>query len=139
MFEGMDKNPTNVPQPTDFRSVLTPHVPKNRSRVSNNREILQGVDQRSGPARRYRDLISQIAVDQGGADRCSEAKMQLIRRFAAAAVLAEALEAKLVNGEDVSIAEHAQLSSTLVRLAQRIGLSRHARLTSPSLSDVVSE
>lgn len=128
-------NPTNVPQPTNFRSVLKPYVPKNRSRVSNNREILAGIDQRLSIARRYRDLISQIVTDLGGSDRCSETKMQLIRRFASGACLAEGLEARLLNGERVSVSEYAALSSTLVRLAQRIGLARHAKLIPSTLRD----
>jgi hypothetical protein len=53
--------------------------------------------------------------------------LQLIRRFAAAAVLAEQMEARLANGEQIDIAEHATLSSTLVRLAQRIGIDRVPR------------
>ena len=130
-------NPVNVPQPTDARSVLSPNVPRNRSRISNSREILAGVDQRLAIARRYRDLVAAIAQDQGGADRCSEARMQLIRRFASGAVLAEALEARLANGEEVDISEHAQLSSTLVRLAQRIGINRVAKNVTPSLSDIL--
>lgn len=130
-------NPVNVPQPTDARSVLSPNLPRNRSRLSNQREILPGVDQRLAIARRYRDLVAQIAADQGGADRCSETRMQLIRRFASGAVLAEALEARLANGEEVDISEHALLSSTLVRLAQRIGINRIARDVSPSLSDIL--
>jgi len=86
-------------------------------------------------ARRYRDLVAQIAIDQGGADRCSETRMQLIRRFASGAVLAEELEARLARGEPVDIAEHALLSSTLVRLAQRIGLERRAKPVLPTVKD----
>ena len=63
--------------------------------------------------------------------------MQLISRFASGAVLAEALEARLANGEEVDISEHAQLSSTLVRLAQRIGINRVAKNITPSLSDIL--
>ena len=36
--------------------------------------------------------------------------------------MAEALEAKLARGEQIDITQHAVLSSTLVRLAQRIGI-----------------
>ena len=61
--------------------------------------------------------------------------MQLIRRFASGAVLAEALEARLVKGEQIDIAEHALLSSTLVRLAQRIGINRVAWDVTPTLGD----
>jgi hypothetical protein len=40
---------------------------------------------------------------------------------------AEQLESRLANGEQIDIAEHAALSSTLVRLASRIGIDRVAR------------
>jgi len=46
------------------------------------------------------------------------------RRFAAAAVLAEQMEGRLANGETIDIAEHAQLSSTLVRITNHLGLER---------------
>jgi hypothetical protein len=62
--------------------------------VSNGGDILPGVDGRSLVARRYRDITSALASDQGGADRLSEARRQLIRRFAVAAVLAEQIEAR---------------------------------------------
>jgi hypothetical protein len=132
----METDPTNVPEPTTVRSVLRPHVPRNRSRISNQREILPGIDQRLAIARRYRDLVSQIVQDAGGPDRCSETRMQLIRRFASGACLAEQLEARLARGEEVSIAEYAALSSTLVRLAQRIGMNRVPK-TVPSLADIL--
>ena len=69
----------------------------------------------------------------------SEARAQLIRRFAAAAVLAEQMEARLANGEQIEIAEHAILSSTLVRLAQRIGINRVPKDISPTLQDIQRE
>ena len=65
--------------------------------------------------------------------------MQLIRRFASGAVLAEELEARLARGEPVDIAEHALLSSTLVRLAQRIGIDRRAKNITPALRDYLEE
>ena len=111
--------------------------PKSKSRISNGADLLPGIDGRSLTARRYRDLLSAVLVDQGG-DRCSEARRQLVRRFAAAACLAEQLEARLVNGETISIQEHATLSSTLVRLASRIGIDRRQKDISPTLSDYLA-
>jgi hypothetical protein len=108
-----------------------------RSRVSNGRDLLPDVDGRSVIARRYRDIASAILLDQGGSDRCSEARKQLIRRFAAAAVLAEQLESRLVNGEAIDIQEHATLSSTLVRLAARIGINRSPKDVTPDLLDYI--
>ena len=106
-----------------------------RTRVSNGTAMLAGVDGRSIIARRYRDLCRAIFADQGGADQLSEARMQLIRRFAALAVQAEAMEARLANGEQIDIGEHALLSSTLVRIAQRIGIDRRSKNITPSLRD----
>jgi hypothetical protein len=109
-----------------------------RSRITNGRDVLPDVDGRSLIARRYRDISSAIIVDQGGADQCSESRLQLIRRFAAAAVLAEQLESRLANGEQIDVQEHATLSSVLVRLATKIGVDRVPRdISGPTLSDLV--
>jgi hypothetical protein len=112
-----------------------PRPINNRSRVSNGRDLLPDVDGRSAIARRYRDIISAIVIDQGGVDRCSESRIQLIRRFAAAAVLAEQMESRLANGELIDLTEHSLLSSTLVRIGARIGLDRIPRDISPTLND----
>jgi hypothetical protein len=109
-----------------------------RSRVSNGRDLLPNVDGRSLIARRYRDIMSAIASDQGGIDRLSEARLQLIRRFAAAACLAEQLEARLARGEQIDSQEHALLVSTMVRVAQRIGVDRLPRDLAPSLTEYLN-
>src|ERR1700733_98422 len=103
------------------------------SAVSNGHRILPDIDGRSMIARRYRDIASQIVSDQGGSDLCSESRLQLIRRFAAASVLAEELEAKLARGEQIDVSEHALLCSTLTRLASRIGVERRSKDETPSL------
>jgi hypothetical protein len=106
-----------------------------RSRVSNGSDVLPNTDGRSFVVRRYRDITDAIFVDQGGKDRCSESRKQLIRRFAAAAVIAEQMESRLANGEPINISEHAQLASTLVRIAQRIGINRRFKDITPALPD----
>ncbi len=115
-----------------------PRKSHTRSRVSNGHDVLPNVDGRSVIARRYRDIATAILVDQGGADRCSESRTQLIRRFAAAAVLAEQMESKLANGEEIDIQEHATLSSTLVRLAAKIGIDRLPIDVTPGLDDYLA-
>jgi hypothetical protein len=93
--------------------------------------LLPDIDGRSAIARRFKDIASRILADQGGADQCSETRVQLVRRFAAAAVLAEQMESRLANGEQIDIQQHALLCSTLTRLAQRIGIERRARDVTP--------
>src|ERR1700758_1476117 len=96
-----------------------------RSRITNHRDLLPGVaDGRSAAARRFRDITNALANDQGGIDQLSEAQLQLIRRFAAASVLAETMEARLASGEQINVSEHAQICSSLVRLGTRIGIGR---------------
>ena len=104
-----------------------------RSRVTNGADMLPNTDGRSAVVRRFRDITSAILKDQP--EHCSEARLQLVRRFAAAACLAELMEARLANGEQIDIAEHALLSSTLCRLAQRIGINRRLKNVTPDLHD----
>jgi hypothetical protein len=107
---------------------------KLRSAITNHREVLPDVDGRSAQARRFRDIVTAIAADQGGLDELAEARLQLIRRFAALAVHAEHLEAKLARGEKIDMLEHATLSSTLVRIGTRIGIDRRiAKDITPTL------
>ena len=108
---------------------------KQRSRLSNGTKLLPDIDGRSAMARRFKDIADAILTDQGGIDQCSESRLQLVRRFAAAAVLAEQMESRIANGEAIDIAEHAQLCSTLVRIAQRIGLNRRLKNVTPHLAD----
>jgi hypothetical protein len=95
--------------------------------VTNGASILPSVDGRTALGRRYRDVVEALTSDQGGASQLSEARLQLIRRFAACACLAEELESRLVRGEPVNLAEHASLCSSLVRLGSRIGVNRVAK------------
>src|SRR5271169_4146394 len=76
-----------------------------RSSVSNGAHLfsIKGLDQRTGTARRYRDLIDFVTADLGGNDNISELERQLIRRHAALAVAAEALEADLVRDLPVDL------------------------------------
>jgi hypothetical protein len=109
-----------------------------RSRLTNGKDILPNIDGRSLIARRYRDICAAIAADQGGLEQLSEARLQLIRRYAALCVMAEKMESRLVQGAEIDIIEHAQLTATMVRVAQRIGLDRIPRdVSSPSLADIL--
>src|SRR5262245_30967924 len=106
---------------------------KGRSRASNHRDLLPHIsDGRSTQARRFRDLVGAMIADAGGIELCSEIRLGLIRRLAAATVLSEDIEAKAVNGEGVDIGEFCQLASTTVRLAQRLGVERIPREVTPN-------
>ena len=113
---------TTVASKTPYRV----RQPRARSRLSNGTRgmVLPGIDQRSAIARRYRDVMCAIIADLGGESRLSEARLQLIRRFSALVVQAEMMEAALVDGKPFDSSAHAHISSTLVRLAARVGCPR---------------
>lgn len=119
------------------RNSTAPRPAALRARATNHTDLLPGVDGRSAMARRFRDIASAVTIDQGGADRLSEVRLQLCRRFAAAAVLAEAMEAKLATGQPIDISEHAQLCSSLCRLSNRIGLGRRAKNVVPTIEQYI--
>jgi hypothetical protein len=91
----------------------------------------------SGRAQRYREITEGMLAEQGGGE-CTEARRQLIRRYATAAVLAEQIEAELAHGDRVDIKAYALLASTLVRIAQCIGIDRVAKNNTPSLREYLS-
>jgi hypothetical protein len=116
---------------------MAPRKPTARSRVSNGNDLLPDIDGRSVVARRYRDICAALASDAGGESRMSEARAQLVRRFAAQSVLAEQIEARLARGEQIELAEHALISSTLVRLASRLGIERKTKDVTPHLREYI--
>jgi hypothetical protein len=119
---------------------LDPPLPRDRrtrSKLTNHKGLLPDTDGRSAQARRFRDIVAQIAMDQGGFSQLSESRVQLVKRFAAACVLAEQMESRLANGEQIDVQEHALLCSTLVRVAQRIGINRIAKNITPSVEEYV--
>ena len=111
---------------------------RTRAAVSNHKDLLPGLDGRSASARRFRDLVHRFVSDMGGLDRCSEIKLGLLRRLAAATVQAELLEARMVKGEQVDIEQFCTLASTTVRIATRLGLERVPRDVTPSVKDYVA-
>jgi hypothetical protein len=103
-----------------------PRMRKSRARsaVTNHRDLLPGLDGRRAEARRFRDLVLSFISDMGGLECCSEIKLGLLRRLAAATVQAELLEAKMVNGERIDVGTLCTLASTTVRIASRLGIEK---------------
>jgi len=110
-----------------------------RARASNHRDLLPHIaDGRHAQARRFRDLVRCMIGDAGGVENCTEVRLGLIRRLAAATVLSEEIEGRVVNGEAISVADFCQLASTTVRLATRLGVERLPKNVTPSLADYLS-
>jgi hypothetical protein len=100
-----------------------------RSRVTNRTKLfaIEGADGRTGQARRYRDILTQIECDVGGIANLSEAKKQLCRRAATLSFTAECMEVDAVAGNAFDIDLFGQLTDRLGRCLARLGLERVAR------------
>lgn len=97
--------------------------------------LLSGVDGNSVRYKRFVEIAKRLAVDQGGIADLSEARLQLLRRFAASCVIAEQLEVDLFSGKEVDIGLYVGLTSILARLGARIGIDRRAKQVAPTLTD----
>ena len=97
-------------------------------------DLLRAEDSESQIAQRYLAVLANMCSDAGGLDRCTEVRLQLIRRFSALAVHAELMDSKFIAGKDVDVLRYAVISSTLCRIASRIGMKRAVKQV-PYLSE----
>src|ERR1700687_1264278 len=113
--------------------LTAPRAPpsRTRSRVSNGSAVLDGVDGRSGAARRYRDIVGELIRDMGGDP--SGAQSAIARRAAALCVSCEQAEAELVAGGVLDLAEFTTAANSLRRLLADLGLERRSKDITPSL------
>jgi hypothetical protein len=103
------------------------YLAKARSRITNGKVLLPGVDQRSLYVRRYRDIHNLHISDLGGPDNVSQAELSLIRRIACLTVECERIEclfAEANGAPDGKLEIYRRLAETLKRLLESIGLKR---------------
>jgi hypothetical protein len=97
-----------------------------------------GLDQRSLPARRFREVVHSIGSDLGGYSSLSEFQKQLTRRSAALSVLCELDECKLAKGEEIDSGRFGAMVNTLNRLGQTLGVQRVVLDMTPTLQDYLA-
>lgn len=93
--------------------------PHGRARVTNGSELLVGIDGRSRPARRYRDVLDALLAQLGREP--TEADLILARRAAHLVVWCEAEDAALARGE--TAAETVTAANALRRLLSDLGMT----------------
>jgi hypothetical protein len=112
---------------------------KARSRLTNGKDIVAGLDQRSAEYRRFRDILCQIIADLGGAEQLSEGQRQLARRCATIAIECERMESQSVAGKKIDLEVYGALTDRLGRAFQRLGLKRVPRDVTPTLGSVLRQ
>lgn len=113
-----------------------------RSRVTNGKTLLAGVDGRSLWARRFRDLLNLHIADLGGEDAITEAERAILRRAAALMTELERLEVQFANSEGAdadSLDLYSRTAGNLRRLLEAVGLGRRSKDVTPSLSQYLHQ
>lgn len=101
-----------------------------RSAITNDPLALRGIDGRSADARRYRDVAMALADDLGGQDKLSEPTKILVRQAAALTLQVEAIQSKIVAGQEVNLEQLTRLSNVLGRTLHRLGFKKPRAATS---------
>src|ERR1035437_4788374 len=114
-----------APRMTLARPANAATLPQARTRVGNGSSLfIEDIDERSTPARRYREILNQIVADRGG--DLSEAQTIIARRAVEMTIWAEGKAAQLVSGIDIDITEFSKVSNAIRRLLESLGLDRRA-------------
>ena len=102
-----------------------PAVPTGNGRGKVRLLTRQNLDGRTKARKQFDAIADGVADDLKGSGALSTIQLHLIEAFAGCALIINAINAQLLSGEDIDIADHSQAASTLVRLASRLGL-KHA-------------
>ena len=108
------------------RSDVASRAPTTRSRITNGKQMLAGIDGRSAEARRYRDLAMSFADDLGGAAVLTEAQRALVFQAASLVVQSEALNGAMIRGELVDVEQQTRVANALGRTLNRLGIKKRA-------------
>jgi hypothetical protein len=99
---------------------------------------LRGINGNSMLARRYREIATAIADDLGGPDKLSEPTKIIVRQAASLTLQVEALQTKIIAGEDVNNEQLTRLANSLSRMLHRLGLKKLAPKPPTLLSQMAS-
>jgi hypothetical protein len=93
---------------------ITRRKPTARSRTTNGKVLVEGIDGRSATARRLHDIIADLSAELG--DDLGQAEQLQVRTVASLVLHAERLTADMVNGKPVDSEEITRVSNSAARL-----------------------
>lgn len=97
---------------------------------------LKDLDGRTSAAKHALELHRAFLNDLGGEDQASTAQRELCQRAACLGAALEDAEAKLLQGDEVSLADYCTLANAQRRILSDIGLDRRAKDITPAAPTV---
>lgn len=96
------------------------------------------LDGRTNVAKQFDAIASGIAEDLGGENQLSTVQKHLIEAFAGCAVVLSDINTRAMTGvEAIDLLAYSTAVSTLVRVANKIGLRRIPKDVTPSLAEIL--
>ena len=99
------------------------------------------LDQATDASRFYNRVVRDIVADLGGRRELTRIEGELIGAFAGGATVLRSLNRQVALGEiaEVNLSDFATISSTLLRIGCRLGLSRRQLDVTPTLAEIVEQ
>jgi hypothetical protein len=106
-----------------------------RSKISNGKVLVGGIDGRSAGARRLHDIIADLEADLGG--DLGEAERLQVRTAAGLVLHSERLTADMLNGKPVDSEQVTRTANSAARLLGALRAKRKPK-AGPSLADYLA-
>jgi len=114
--------------PPDAAAIAPPQKPKRSHRAVLPQLVTRDMlDGRSTAAPQFNALAAEIQNDLGGRDMLSAIELNLIEAYVGACLTMQALNVKLVMGQQIDHGLHALVAGAMVRIASRLGLQRRPK------------
>jgi hypothetical protein len=98
-----------------------------------------GIDGRTRPARRFRDLFTAFADSLGGEAGLSEADRALVKMAASLTIQSEAMQADAAKGLDVNAEDLVRVANSLARVLGRLSKRAAPRDAPQTLADYLAQ
>jgi hypothetical protein len=111
-----------------------------KSRVTNGKVLIAGIDQRSPWVRRCKDILASHLSDLGGMDNTSAAERSIIRRVAVLTTELERMEKTFALAGEASPEEldiYARGAGHMRRLLEAVGIQRRPKVIGPTLGEIL--
>jgi hypothetical protein len=82
------------------------------------------LDNRTTAAKLFDRTVTEITNDLGGAESLSQIERSLVDAYAGASLMVNHMTARLIEGEQISLARYSAAVGALVRIATRLGIKR---------------
>jgi hypothetical protein len=82
------------------------------------------LDNRTTAAKLFDRTVTEITQDLGGTESLSQIERSLVDAYAGASLMVNHMTAKLIEGEQISLARYSAAVGALVRIATRLGIKR---------------